>query len=113
GLLLAALCLAGVIYRARQDGAGTAVLASAALGLAGLAFSLHGAGAVAFGTGDELLTGQRTTREGVAQAQLLVKNGGGVSTVTADALLPLAWYLRDTVRSGGHGSAQLIAAGAK
>ncbi len=112
GLMLAAVCLAGVIYRARVDGAGTAVLSCAALCLAALVFNLHGAGSVAFGTGDEFLTGQRTTREGVALARLLVKNGGGVSTVTDDALLPLAWYLRDTVRSGGNAEiARLIPAG--
>ncbi|HZQ35113.1 MAG TPA: glycosyltransferase family 39 protein [Dehalococcoidia bacterium] len=114
GLMLAAVCLAGAIYRARVDGAGTAVLSCAALGVAALVFNLHGAGSVAFGTGDEFLTGQRTTREGVALARLLVKNGGGVSTVTDDSLLPLAWYLRDTVRSGGNAeNARLIPAGTK
>ncbi len=113
GLLLAGICFVGVVYRWQQDGAGTAVLASAALVLAGLVFSLHGSAAVAFGTGDEFLTGQRTTREGVALARLLQQNGGGVSSVTDEALLPLAWYLRDTVRSGGHGGAKLITAGTK
>jgi hypothetical protein len=114
GLLLVALCAVGVVYRWQQDGAGTAVLASIALGLAALFFSLHGTAAVAFGTGDEFLTGQRTTPEGVALARLLQSNGGGVSTVTDQALLPLAWYLRDTVRSGGNAEdARLIPAGTK
>jgi hypothetical protein len=105
---------AGAISRAGVDGAGTAVLTCAVLCVAALVFNLHGAGSVAFGTGDEYLTGQRTTREGVALARLLVKNGGGVSTVTDDALLPLAWYLRDTVRSGGNAEiARLVPAGTK
>ncbi|HLZ71173.1 MAG TPA: glycosyltransferase family 39 protein [Dehalococcoidia bacterium] len=111
GLMLAFICFAGVLYRWRDAGAGTAVFASAALALVGLVFSLHGAAAVAFGSGDEFLVAQHTTHEGVALARLLQQNGGGVSTVTDEALLPLAWYLRDTVRSGGHGGAQLIAAG--
>lgn len=112
GAILASVCLIGVIYRWEQDGAGTALYATLALALAAIVFDLHGAGALGFGQGDEFVTGQRTTAQGATLARLLVANGGGVSTITDEALGPLAWYLRDTVRSGGHGQARLIAAGA-
>jgi len=110
GLLLAVLCLTGTVLRARQAGMAVAWPAAAVLVITGVFVALHSTSAVAFGPGDEYLIGQRTTQEGVAQAALLVTNNGGVASVTEEALPPLSWYLRDTIRSGGHGGASLLGA---
>ncbi|MHB8577583.1 MAG: hypothetical protein ACYDCQ_19900, partial [Dehalococcoidia bacterium] len=124
GLLLVAVCLVGLGVRWQRDGIAGTAPGLAVLAVVALLFSLHGAGAIVTGGaahdvtsgtaagGDEFAIGQRTTAEAVTVARLLVNNGGGVSTVTDESLPVLAWYLRDTAASGGHGGARLVPAGA-
>ena len=107
GLLLMAVCAGGALVRWRQDGAATAAPLLAAAALIAVLADLHGAGSVRSG-GDEFLSGQRTTPQGKVFAMLLVANGGGVDDVTHQSLLPLEWYLRNTIASGGHGTAKLF-----
>ncbi len=106
GVLLVVICLGGASVRARQDGSSVLAPAIVVLAVVAMLVDLRGTGAIR-GTGDEFLAGQRTTPEGKAFARLLVSNGGGVSSVTDEALRPLTWYLRDTISSGGHGGARL------
>jgi uncharacterized protein (TIGR03663 family) len=111
GFLLVAICLGGAVVRWEQDGFGIVLPIVAVTALVLTLADLRGDGAIR-GAGDEFLAGQRTTPEGRAFAGVLVRNGGGVSSVTDESVRPLAWYLRDTVRSGGHDTARLIAAAA-
>lgn len=113
GPLLIVAALALLYLRLGYAGPSALLPAGAVVGLFALVWSLHGAGALAFANGDEFLTGARTTRVGVTYARLLEQTSGGVGTVDSAALRPLAWYLRDTLASGGHGGSQLVAASAQ
>jgi hypothetical protein len=110
GVLVAIMCLGAAALRGYYEGMPAASLTLVMLLAVGLLFELFGAGSVAFAGGDEFLIGQRTTRQAVAMAALLEANNGGVAGVSTELLPPLAWYLRDTVLSGGHGQAQIIEA---
>lgn len=110
GPLLLLVFFAALYLRWEQVGEGALVPAAVVLLLTALAWNAHGAASVAFLRGDEFITGERTTQEGAALARLLVANGGGVADVDGSLLPPLGWYLRTTLRSGGHGGAKLIAA---
>ena len=109
GPLLLLVFLVALYLRWEQTGVGAMLPSGAVLLLAALAWNVHGASSVAFLRGDEFITGERTTRGGVALARLLVANGGGVADVDQSLLQPLGWYLRSTLQSGGHGGAKLVA----
>lgn len=113
GVLLAVACLVGAAVRWSQDGRGTAGPVLAALLVLALLWDVHSTGSFAFAGGDEYLAGQRTTAEGRTLARLLVANGGGVSSVTDEALRELAWYLRDTLAGGGRDGARIVPVGAQ
>jgi hypothetical protein len=110
GPLLLLVFLAALYLRWEQAGEGALIPTGIVLLLTLLVWNAHGAASIAFLHGDEFITGERTTQEGAALTRLLVANGGGVADVDSSLLPQLGWYLRDTLRSGGHGGAKLIVA---